>query len=108
MRKSTLSSMAMVILAAGFLLGVTRVFALEDQKLIGTITSYKIAPDERSAYATLKSLRGDKEVTLYVTNELVIEKFRKGKLDVGAEIRAKFEVRDGKNHCTYFRKVAGE
>jgi hypothetical protein len=108
MRKSALSSMAMVLLAAGFLLGATRVFALEDQKMVGTITWIKIAPDEKSAYTTLKSIRGDKEVTLYVTNELVIDKFKNRKLDVGVEVRAKFEVRDAKNHCTYLRKVAGE
>ncbi len=108
MKKSALLLMSVVLVTVGLLLGATRVFALEDQKMIGVITRIKIASDEKSANATLKSTRGDKEVTLHVTNELVIDKFKNRKLDVGVEVRAKFEVRDGKNHCTYIRNVAGE
>lgn len=99
---------AIVLASAGRFPSAPPAYALEDQKLIAVITRISIAPDEKSARTTVKSTRGNKEVVLHVTNELVIDKFKSRKLDVGDEVRAKYEVRDGQNYCTYLRKAAGE
>jgi hypothetical protein len=88
--------------------GVRTAFALEDQKIVGIVVRFDIASDRKSAVATVKDLRKEKEVKLYITNELVIDKLRNGKIAEGAEVRAKYESRDGRNHCSYFRKVSGE
>jgi hypothetical protein len=88
--------------------GLRDASALEDQKLVGIVVRFDVASDGKSAVATVKDARKDKEVKLFITNELVIDKLRNGKIAEGAEVRAKYETRDGKNHCSYFRKVGGE
>ncbi|HEY3490590.1 MAG TPA: hypothetical protein VGK27_10795 [Candidatus Deferrimicrobiaceae bacterium] len=109
MKRSFQSPLACALLSVALLLGGVRtVSALEDQKIVGVVVRFDIASDGKSVEATVKDLRKDKEIKLHVTNELVIDKFRYGKLAAGAEIRAKYEFRDGKNYCSYFRKVSGE
>jgi hypothetical protein len=109
MKSSFQSPMACALLAVVLILSCGRVAsALEDQKVVGVIVRFSIASDGKSVEATLKDIRKDKEIKLHVTNELVIDKFRYGKLAAGAEVRAKYEFRDGKNYCSYFRKVSGE
>jgi hypothetical protein len=103
-----LSIVAAMLAVAILLGGSPRAFALEDQKLVGVIVRFDIASDGKSVEATVKDMRKDKEIKLFITNELVIDKFRYGKLAPGAEVRAKYETKDGKNHCSYFRKVGGE
>jgi hypothetical protein len=109
MKRSFQSPLACFLLAVALLMGAVRtVSALEDQKIVGVVVRFDIASDGKSVEATVKDLRKDKEIKLHVTNELVIDKFRYGKLAAGAEVRAKYEFRDGKNYCSYFRKVSGE
>ena len=97
-----------ICVMALFLPVSTRLLAGDEQRMIGNLTKISPASDGKSAEATLKDIKTSKEVILYVTNELVLDKFKYGKTVVGDQIRAKYERVNGKNRCTYFKKVAGE
>jgi hypothetical protein len=77
-------------------------------KLVGVITSIDIAgPDAATATAMLKDNKTGEAVTVVVTDELTLDKFKDHRIVVGDEIRLKYEVKDGKNVSRYFRKTAG-
>jgi len=77
-------------------------------KMVGVITSIDIAgPDATTASATLKDNKTGELVTVIVSDELTLDKFKDHRIVVGDEIRLKYEVKDGKNISKYFRKTAG-
>jgi hypothetical protein len=81
--------------------------ALAEEKLVGNITKIELAADGKSATATLKDTKSDKSVTVVVTDDLTLDKFKDHRIVVGDEIRLKYDVKDGKNVSKYFRKTAG-
>ncbi len=77
-------------------------------KLVGVITKIDIAgPDATTATATLKDNKTGEFVTVIVTDDLTLDKFKDHRIVTGDEIRLKYEVKDGKNVSKYFRKTAG-
>lgn len=99
-----------LIIAA--LLGVSAITAspiviAEEVKMVGAITKIKLAADGKSAVAILKDNKSGASVTLNVTDDLTLDKFKDKRIVEGDEIRAKFDNTNGKNLSMSFKKTAG-
>jgi hypothetical protein len=80
----------------------------DEIKMVGVITRIDISgPDAKTATATLKDNKTEKEIVITVNDELTLDKFKDHRIVEGDEIRCKYEVKDGKNVSNYFRKTAG-
>ncbi|MCX7164189.1 MAG: hypothetical protein WCI19_04685 [Betaproteobacteria bacterium] len=104
--KSKLSS---IILAAALALSsMTYVgnAAADEGKMVGPITKITLAADGKSAVALVKDAKSGETVTLTITDDLTLDKFKDKRIVVGDEIRARWE-KDGKNTSKSFKKTAG-
>lgn len=105
------NAIAMLLVAARVLVAVLAIGGVayaEEQKMVGVITKIDIAgPDAKVATATLKDTKTDQTIDITVTDDLTLDKFKDHRIVEGDEIRCKYEVKDGKNVSTYFRKTAG-
>ncbi len=80
----------------------------DEIKMVGVITKLEISgPDAKTATATLKDNKSEQSVVITVNDDLTLDKFKDHRIVEGDEIRCKFEVKEGKNVSTYFRKTAG-
>lgn len=80
----------------------------DEIKMVGVITKIEISgPDAKTATVTLKDNKTEKLVVITVNDDLTLDKFKDHRIVEGDEIRCKYEVKDGKNVSTYFRKTAG-
>ena len=80
----------------------------EEMKMVGVITKIEIAgADAKSATATLKDVKSGESVTVIVSDDLTLDKFKDHRIVEGDEIRCRYEVKDGRNISKYFRKTAG-
>jgi len=108
MKRFAIASMLFVVAvaAAGFL-APGAAFA-DEIKMVGVITKIDISgPDAKTATVTLKDDKTNELVTVIVTDDLTLDKFKDHRIVTGDEIRLKYEVKDGKNVSKYFRKTAG-
>jgi hypothetical protein len=81
--------------------------ALADEgKMVGPVTKITLAPGGKSATAVLKDAKTGEAVTITVTDDLTLDKFKDKRIVEGDEIRARFE-KDGKNTAKSFKKTAG-
>ncbi|PIQ52017.1 MAG: hypothetical protein COW02_11605 [Comamonadaceae bacterium CG12_big_fil_rev_8_21_14_0_65_59_15] len=81
--------------------------ALADQgKMVGPVTKITLAADGKSAVAVLKDGKTGEAVSITVTDDLTLDKFKDKRIQPGDEIRARFE-KDGKNTSKSFKKTAG-
>ena len=96
--------MALVLFSS---LAVVRTASAEDVKMVGTITKIEIAADGKSAIAVLKDSKSEQLVTITVTDELTLDKFKDKRIVEGDEIRTKFEKEGDKNSSKMFKKTAG-
>jgi len=55
----------------------------------------------------LKDSKTGESVTIIVTDEQTLDKFKDKRIVEGDEIRSKFEKKDGKNKSKIFKKTAG-
>ena len=104
--KSKLSS---IILAAALALSsMTYVgnAAADEGKMVGPITKITLAADGKSAVALVKDAKSGETVTLTITDDLTLDKFKDKRIVEGDEIRARWE-KDGKNTSKSFKKTAG-
>lgn len=79
-------------------------------KMMGIFVKKTLHANGKSAEAVVKDVKSGKEITLFFTDDLTLNKFKKTNPEwfaPGEEIRIKYMVKDGKNHSTYFRKAAG-
>ncbi len=79
----------------------------DDVKMVGAISKIEMAADGNSATAVLKDNKSGEEVSILVTDELTLDKFKDKRIVEGDEIRCKFEKVDGKNTSKMFKKTAG-
>ncbi len=106
--KRSAAVMAMVVMVALGVLLIAGVAAADEIKMVGVITSIDIAgKDAKTATVVLKDNKTEKPVTIIVNDDLTLDKFKDHRIVEGDEIRCKYEVKDGKNVSTYFRKTAG-
>ena len=78
----------------------------DEGRMVGPITKLELAPDGKSATAILKDGKTGEPVTVTVTDDLTLDKFKDKRIVEGDEIRARFD-KDGKNTAKSFKKTAG-
>lgn len=91
-----------VLLALGLACGAA---VAQDVTVVGPVTRIVLAPDGRSAVATLKDHRSGDEVKINVNDEETLEKFKDKRIVEGDEVRSRLD-RSG-NVSKSFRKTAG-
>lgn len=80
----------------------------EDIKMVGVITAIELAGnDATTATVTLKDNDSGENVVIVVNDELTLDKLKDHRIALDDEIRCKYELIDGKNVSSYFRKTAG-
>ncbi len=79
----------------------------ESVTIVGPVTKIKLAPDGKSATAVLKDNKSGESVTINVTDDLTLDKFKDKRIVEGDEIRTKFEKSGGANTSKSFKKTAG-
>ncbi|MBU1566500.1 MAG: hypothetical protein KJ630_12845 [Proteobacteria bacterium] len=79
----------------------------EEMKMVGEISKITLAGDGTSATAILKDTKTGESVTIEVTDEMTLDKFKDKRIVEGDEIRCKFDKDDGKNKSKRFVKTAG-
>ena len=113
MKRAAAITMVVARIALGALVlgGMThaRVASADETKMVGVITRIDMPGDKdaKTATATLKDTKTEKEVDITINDDLTLDKFKDHRIQEGDEIRCKYEVKDGKNVSTYFRKTAG-
>jgi hypothetical protein len=75
--------------------------------IVGPVVKISLATDGKSALAVLKDGKTGEAVTVTVTDDLTLDKFKDKRIVIGDEIRVRFEKKDGRNDSKYFRKTAG-
>jgi len=78
----------------------------EEGKMVGPVTSIKLAADGKSAAVILKDAKSGELATLTITDDLTLDKLKDKRISEGDEIRARWE-KDGKNTSKSFKKTAG-
>ncbi len=106
MRKN-MTQLLISIALAGSMLTVAPLASADDVKMVGVITKIKMAGDGKSAQATLKDAKTGEAVTINITDDLTLDKFKDKRIVEGDEIRAKFDNAGGKNESKSFKKTAG-
>jgi hypothetical protein len=96
--------MAAVTIAAACLAAAGTASA-EDRTVVGPVTRIELAADGKSAQATLKDAKSGENVTVKITDELTLDKFKDKRIVEGDEIRARFEKDQGNSKS--FKKTAG-
>jgi len=106
MRKSITQLLVSIVLASAALT-VAPIASADDVKMVGVITKIKMAGDGKSAQAILKDGKSGEAVTINITDDLTLDKFKDKRIVEGDEIRAKFDNAGGKNESKSFKKTAG-
>ncbi len=107
MKKAVAALFVVAQLVLG-LLAISSVARADEIKMVGVITKIDISgKDAKTATATLKDTKTDQLVDITVNDDLTLDKFKDHRIVEGDEIRCKYEVKDGKNVSTSFRKTAG-
>ncbi len=96
--------MALMVLSS---LTVVTTASAEEFKMTGTITKIELAADGKSAIAVLKDSKSEVSVTVIVTDELTLDKFKDKRIVEGDEIRTKYEKSGDTNTSKMFKKTAG-
>lgn len=80
----------------------------DEIKMVGVITAIELAGnDAATATVTLKDNDSGESVVIIVNDELTLDKLKDHRIALDDEIRCKYQVIDGKNVSSYFRKTAG-
>ena len=88
-------------------LAVVKTASAEELKMTGTITKIEISADGKSATAVIKDSKNEATVTITVTDELTLDKFKDKRIVEGDEIRTKYEKSGDTNTSKMFKKTAG-
>lgn len=88
-------------------LAVVRTATAEEIKMTGSISKIELSADGKSAIAVIKDSKSEKSVTITVTDDLTLDKFKDKRIVEGDEIRTKFEKDGEKNSSKMFKKTAG-
>jgi tetrahydromethanopterin S-methyltransferase subunit D len=99
--------MSLAALAGAVLLATPSVADAAEAKLTGVVTKIDVAKDGKSAVATLKDGETAALVPITVTDIVTLQKFERSVIQVGDEVRCKYEKKGKKNVSTFFKKPAG-
>jgi hypothetical protein len=81
--------------------------ARAEEKVTGAVTKLDVAKDKRSALAVLKDSKTAAEVPITVVDDVTLQKFDRGVIGVGDEIKCRYEKKGKKNVATFFKKAGG-
>jgi hypothetical protein len=98
---------AALLLVAFALLALGSSGARAEEKMVGVVAKIELATDGKSAGVTLTDNKSGEPFQVLVSDELTLDKLKDHRIVDGDEVRVKYEVKDGKNLATYFRKTAG-
>lgn len=88
-------------------LAVVKTASAEELKMTGTITKIELAADGKSAIAVIKDSKTEASVSITVTDELTLDKFKDKRIVEGDEIRTKYDKSGDTNTSKMFKKTAG-
>ena len=88
-------------------LAVSGVASADETKMVGLVDQITMADDEKTATVILKDAKTNNPVEITIQDDETLAKLKDHRISEGDEIRCKYEVKDGKNVSTYFRKTAG-
>jgi len=106
MKKRISAVVLSALMAVSSLAFVPSAFA-ESVTIVGPVTKIKLAPDGKSATAVLKDNKSGDAVTINITDDLTLDKFKDKRIVEGDEIRTKFEKSGAGNASKSFKKTAG-
>lgn len=98
--------LVMVLLIFSSLIVVNTASA-EELKMTGTISKIELAADGKSAVTVIKDSKSDVSVTITITDDLTLDKFKDKRIVEGDEIRTKYEKSGDTNTSKMFKKTAG-
>lgn len=104
MRKNLTQLLVSIALATATLT-LSPLAMADDVKMVGVVTKIKMAGDGKSAQATLKDVKSGESVTINITDDETLDKFKDKRIQDGDEIRAKFDSNGNKSKS--FKKTAG-
>jgi len=96
--------MALMLISS---MAVVQSASAEELKMVGAITKIELAADGKSATAILKDSKTEALVTISITDDLTLDKFKDKRIVEGDEIRTKYDTDGGKNLSKMFKKTAG-
>jgi len=105
--KKALSVVMVVVVMLFASLSIVRTASAEEVKITGVITKIELAADGKSAIAVIKDNKTEESVSITVTDEQTLDKFKDKRILEGDEIRTKFEKEGDKNTSKMFKKTAG-
>jgi hypothetical protein len=79
----------------------------EEIKMVGTISKIELAADGKSAIAVIKDNKSEASVTITITDDLTLDKFKDKRIVEGDEIRTKYDKNGDVNSSKMFKKTAG-
>lgn len=101
---SVVMVMALMIFSS---LTVVKSASAEELKMTGTISKIELSADGKSAVTVIKDSKSEVSVTITVTDELTLDKFKDKRIVEGDEIRTKYEKSGDTNISKMFKKTAG-
>ena len=104
MRKN-LTKLFVSIAIASAALTISPLASADDVKMVGVITKLKVAADGKSAQATLKDAKSGELITINISDDETLDKFKDKRIQEGDEIRAKYDNTGNKSKS--FKKTAG-
>lgn len=104
MRKN-LTKLFVSIAIASAALTISPLASADDVKMVGVITKLKVAADGKSAQATLKDAKSGELITINISDDETLDKFKDKRIQEGDEIRAKYD--NAGNKSKSFKKTAG-
>jgi hypothetical protein len=105
--KKTISLFLLATVLSASIMTVATTAGAEEAKMIGTVSRIVMAADQKSATVTLKDTKSGEDVTILVTDELTLDKFKDKRIVEGDEIRCKYDKQGDKNNSKIFKKTAG-
>lgn len=81
--------------------------ARAEEKMTGAVLKLDVAKGKKSAVAVLKDSKTAAEVSITVVDDVTLQKFDRGIIGIGDEIKCRYEKKAGKNVATYFKKADG-
>ena len=106
--KRFLSIAALFVFVAATVLFAAGAVQADEIKMVGVITAIELSGnDATTATVTLKDNDSGESVVITINDELTLDKLKDHRIALDDEIRCKYEVIDGKNVSSYFRKTAG-
>ncbi len=106
--KKVVSVLGLVVIVALTVVSFSAVASADEIKMVGVITKIDISgKDAKTATVTLKDNKTEQSIIIIVNDDLTLDKFKDHRIVEGDEIRCKYEIKEGKNVSTYFRKTAG-